>query len=85
MTDYEVIEFIKDEMLSDPEIEAGFAWEVYNSAQYDPEMYALMCEWMKDPSKPNRFKIEFEMQTLLDETGLINRRIWKHHMIHSRQ
>lgn len=62
MNKEEIIYFIRDSMLVNPNIDADFVYKVANIALIDSYMYDLMEEWMEETYDPNKMFIEWEME-----------------------
>lgn len=65
MERYDIINYIRDEMLRDPNIEASFCYESAKLALEDNEIYNLMSSWMEETSPRLRKYIEEEMEDIL--------------------
>ena len=51
LIDYDVLSYIKDEMLSDPSVDAQFIYMCTGLAERDLELYHFLNEWMKSSDK----------------------------------
>lgn len=41
--------FIRDEMLTLPQVNAEYIWKLYKRSLTDDHLYSLMNQWMKEP------------------------------------
>lgn len=64
MINYEIISFIRDEMLRDPSIDAEFAWRSARIAEENEVAYDLMVEWMKNTKYLFKKEIENDLDLL---------------------
>ena len=64
MINYEIISFIREEMLKDPSIEAELAWRSSKMAEEDSTAYELMVEWMKTTKSSFKKEIEQDLDKL---------------------
>lgn len=46
MNDYLVLTYVRDEMLSDPYIDANLAWSIFKLAEHNGDAESLMNRWM---------------------------------------
>lgn len=70
--DYEVIAYIRDEMLTDINLDADFVWSVSRLAEEDPKMYAMMSEYMQVSNSKYSSELIEEMKEYMEERGLYN-------------
>ncbi len=48
MEKLEVIDFIKEQLLADPTVDAGFIYSIASLAAHDDYTYRLMSAWMEE-------------------------------------
>jgi hypothetical protein len=75
MNNLETIYFIRDQMLTDPTLDAGFVWTIAKIAEEDHEVYTLMQEWMEEVNPQLKKEIENDIEQLLDSymNSIINK------------
>lgn len=66
MNNLEVIYFIRDQMLTDPSIDASFAWTLAKMAEEDHEIFTLLQEWMEEVNPQLKLEILNDMELLLN-------------------
>lgn len=65
--DLEVLSFIRDQMLSYPNINAEFVWKVYNYGCYNGDVAELMERWMlHEDNEQQRILCERLMLEMID-------------------
>lgn len=65
MNDPEVISYVQDEMLKDPNVDARFVYKITDLAVMDEDMFDLMVRWMEASIPTEREWIEQDMRSLL--------------------
>lgn len=71
MNKHEIIGFIRDQMLTNPEYEAHIVWTIANYAESNDKLYGLMQEWMKEEKSILRDGLILEMQCITNQYKVI--------------
>ena len=64
MTDYQILCFVRDEMLSNPHIESEFVWSAFKLAEHNGDCRELFDRWMVS-SPEEKILVERVMMDLL--------------------
>lgn len=72
MNDLDVISYISDEMLKNPDTDVRFVSAISKLATEDSTAYDLMVDWMEEVDQENRFQLERDMMLYLMDRGLYN-------------
>ena len=69
MTDYQILLYVRDELLANPYIDAQFVWDAFKLAERNGDMRSLFDRWMiSSPEEKNM--VESVMEDLLKVHGV---------------
>ena len=69
----QIIEYVKEIMLSYPEIDADFTYRVSTIALVDDGMFRLLNNWMETVDEEERMMLEQQMLDAIDDFNLVGR------------
>ena len=65
MNKYQIISYVKEEMLANPYISDQFAWDIACLAEDNGDAEALVYRWMEAETDEEKYMIERVMEDLL--------------------
>lgn len=68
MKKYEIISFIRDQLLANPKTNAEFIWTFTRLSDQDDDAYYLLCKWMEETNPFKRAMVEISMSKYLNNT-----------------